>query len=181
MRGPDEHTTAAQAARDDPDGFARELWGRFASPMLGTALRILRRREDAEDVVQDALLATLADPPVIATAALGAWLHRVVVNRCLDRLRRARRLPAKEPASDDMAAQPAPSSASRIDLERAVAALPPRARLVFVLHDVEGLQHDEIALRLGISAGTSKSQLFRARDLLRRRLGASPRRRERGE
>jgi RNA polymerase sigma-70 factor (ECF subfamily) len=57
-----------------------------------------------------------------------------------------------------------------MDLEQAIAALPTRARLVFVLHDVEGYQHGEIAEMAGIAAGTSKAQLFRARRLLRESL-----------
>ncbi len=168
--------TVADAAAADPEGFATALWDRHASPLLGTALRILRQREDAEDVVQEALIATVAKPPAILTSALPAWLHRVVVNRCLDRLRRERRRGAENLSPFPPAAAGSSPSPRRIDLQRAVAALPERARLVFVLHDVEGLQHAEIAALLGISVGTSKSQLFRARDLLRHQLeGARPR------
>lgn len=168
--------TVADAAAADPEGFATALWDRHASPLLGTALRILRQREDAEDVVQEALIATVAKPPAIPSSALPAWLHRVVVNRCLDRLRRERRHGAETLSTIPPAAADSSPSPRRIDLQRAVAALPERARLVFVLHDVEGLQHAEIAALLGISSGTSKSQLFRARDLLRHRLlGTRPR------
>jgi RNA polymerase sigma-70 factor (ECF subfamily) len=60
-----------------------------------------------------------------------------------------------------------------MDLSRAVAELPPQARTVFLLHDLEGFKHREVAERLGISEGTSKSQLFRAREMLRQHLGSS--------
>jgi len=64
-------------------------------------------------------------------------------------------------------------TALTMDLERAVATLPPRARAVLVLHDVEGWKHEEIAAELGMAVGSSKAQLHRARGLLRKRLGGS--------
>ena len=72
-----------------------------------------------------------------------------------------------------------PDAADRLDLERAIAALPPGARQVLVLHDVEGFTHEEIATMLGIEPGTSKSQLFHARRRMRETLGRSGARIER--
>lgn len=141
-------------------------WGRG---LFGTALRMLGRAEEAEDAVQDAFLAYHRQGLQLPGQEARAWLHRVVVNGCLDRLRFRKRW--GQETFDDAVLLPFPSRSSRgvasLDLDRAVARLPERARLVFLLHDVEGFLHEEIAHRLGISAGTSKSQLARAREALR--------------
>ena len=101
-----------------------------------------------------------------------AWLSRIAVNACLsDRRSRGRREAQEAPAPErEPAAPPARSPELGLDLERAVDELPDAARTVFVLHDVEGWRHDEIATRLGVTTGTSKSQLHRARGLLREAL-----------
>jgi RNA polymerase sigma-70 factor (ECF subfamily) len=79
----------------------------------------------------------------------------------------------KEEAYEPAAAEPVvPTAISRIDLERAIARLPEGCRAAFVLHDVEGLDHREVAQALGISEGTSKSQVHKARHRLRRLLNA---------
>jgi RNA polymerase sigma-70 factor (ECF subfamily) len=105
---------------------------------------------------------------------LSTWLHRLAVDAVLEARRRAARREARVASSADPAGleqTPAPlAQAGSPDLERAIAALPAGARLVFVLHDVEGYQHDEIAAMTGIAEGTSKAQLHRARRLLREAL-----------
>ena len=113
-------------------------------------------------------------------AALGTWLFRLATNCCLDHLRsRAGRRAAltdelhDEPDATGSQAGPILGVVDRLDLERALADLPPGARAVFVLHDVEGFEHREIAELLGVAEGTSKSQLHRARLRLRRVLGRS--------
>jgi RNA polymerase sigma-70 factor (ECF subfamily) len=107
-------------------------------------------------------------------SALSTWLHRLAVDAVLEARRRAARREARVASSADPAGleqTPAPlAQAGSPDLERAIAALPAGARLVFVLHDVEGYQHDEIAAMTGIAEGTSKAQLHRARRLLREAL-----------
>lgn len=141
--------------------------------MYGTAWRMLQNREEAEDAVQDAFLALHRagpDPAEIGEDATAAWLHRTLTNRCLDRLRHHGRWREEALPEELPPAGPRPLRAEWMDLERAVAKLPSRARLVFLLHDVEGLRHGEVAELLEISEGASKSQLFRARDLLRRAL-----------
>lgn len=144
-----------------------ELYRRLGRSLYGTALRMLRSPQEAEDVVHDAFVAWHRQGEGFGPANPGGWLHRVVVNGCLDRLRtRARWAEAEPDESVFGAARPAPVG-ERLDLERAVADLPEGARAVFLLHDVEGLQHDEVSAALGISVGTSKSQLFRAREILR--------------
>ena len=146
-----------------------ELYRLLGRRLYSTALRMLRNPEEAEDVMQDAFLAFHRQGPGFEPRAAGAWLHRALVNRCLDRLRSRARLREEELGEE---ALPPASIGDRMDLERAVATLPRSARLVFMLHDVEGFRHREVAEMLGINEGTSKSQLFRARELLRAALRA---------
>lgn len=149
--------------RGDPEGVA-EAYRRFGSALYGTALRMLGSPQEAEEVVQEGFVTLLQRAPADPPANLGAWLHRVVANRCIDRIRRRR--PEVDAVATGLASAPV-RLATALDLEQAVRRLPGRAREVFLLHDVEGLRHREIAQMLGISAGTSKSQLSRARELLR--------------
>jgi RNA polymerase sigma-70 factor (ECF subfamily) len=107
-------------------------------------------------------------------SAFSTWLHRLAVNVVLTekrtRGRREKRVfPAGELEDLEGAGSP-PSPGTRLDLEQAIGRLPPGARAVFVLHDIEGYQHEEIAQMSGLAEGTSKAQLFRARRLLREML-----------
>jgi RNA polymerase sigma-70 factor (ECF subfamily) len=111
-------------------------------------------------------------------AAFGTWLHRVAVNVIMTRraahaVRRTRMVEGDDP----FAALPAPAGGRehRVDLERAIQRLPEGARRVLVLHDVEGYKHEEIAGALGVTVGTSKAQLHRARLLLRDHLSGGSR------
>jgi RNA polymerase sigma factor (sigma-70 family) len=103
-------------------------------------------------------------------AAFGTWLHRLAVNVMLGR-RQVLKLERERHLEDDSALELLPARAQRADLavdfEAALALLPPGARQVFVLHDVEGYRHEEIAQLLGVTTGTTKAQLHRARMLLR--------------
>lgn len=103
-------------------------------------------------------------------SAFSSWLHRLTVNAMLesarsDRRRIARVLPMEDPDSIG-AATVSDSPDIRMDLEQAIARLPEGARMAFVLHEIEGYQHDEIAAQLGVATGTVKAQLHRARKLL---------------
>lgn len=160
----------ALLTRRDEAAFGA-LYDRHTPYLYRFALRLTGGRSDAaQDVVHDAWVAAVERLASFeGRSALRTWLAGFVVNG----VRRERRGDARladvdlEPADDD----PVLSNAhDRLDLERAIAALPDRARHVFVLHDVEGWTHEAIAERLGIEAGTSKSQLSRARTLVRRRL-----------
>ena len=110
-------------------------------------------------------------------SAFSTWLHRLAVNTALMDLR-ARRSRIQADGGDDaleyvgMPDSAGHGTALSMDLERAVATLPPRARAVLVLYDVEGWKHEEIAEALGMAVGSSKAQLHRARGLLRERLEA---------
>lgn len=109
-------------------------------------------------------------------SAFTTWLHRLAVNVALMDLRgRAPEDPADQDSLEAAGGTDTPFCAGeRADLERAVAALPPRARAVLVLHDIEGWKHEEIGRELGMAVGTSKAQLHRARGLLRTMLGEWP-------
>ena len=109
-------------------------------------------------------------------SAFSSWLYPLTVNVALGERRSRRRRDARIFATDDPAslekAPGSPRPEAGFDLEKAMAALPPGARAIFVLHDVEGRTHDEIAAMLNLATGTSKAQLFRARRLLREALGS---------
>ena len=107
------------------------------------------------------------------------WMHRLAVNVVLEAARSDRRRQARVSLAEDegdpeaiaaAGARPPADVLDRIDIERAVAALPPNARAVFVLHDVEGFRHDEIAERMHLAPGTVRAHLHRARQLLMRTL-----------
>jgi RNA polymerase sigma-70 factor, ECF subfamily len=106
--------------------------------------------------------------------AFSSWLHRLAVNTMLENARSETRREARVLPMDDTSRLPGAAKGSsvefRMDMEAAVASLPKGARLAFVLHDVEGYQHQEIAEQLGVSVGTVKAQLHRARRLLRAKL-----------
>ena len=105
-------------------------------------------------------------------SAFSSWLHRIAVNVVLGALRSKRRREARIQATDDLAALDHPDATAPLgtamDLEQAIATLPPKARHVLVLHDLEGYRHHEIATMMGIATGTSKAHLHRARTLLKR-------------
>ena len=109
-------------------------------------------------------------------SAFSSWLYPLTVNVALSERRSRRRRDARIVATDDPAslerAPRSPAPEAGFDLEKAMAALPPGARAVFVLHDVEGRTHEEIAQLLGLAPGTSKAQLHRARRLLREALAS---------
>jgi RNA polymerase sigma-70 factor (ECF subfamily) len=131
---------------------------------------------DAEDLLQEVFLAAHRKLDTFrGDSALGTWLSRLATNLCLDYLRsRATRTSMVTDPLDDEPWIPdtgsrglADRTVSRMDLERAIALLPPGCRAAFVLHDIEGLEHQEVARVLGIAEGTSKSQVHKARMRLR--------------
>jgi RNA polymerase sigma-70 factor (ECF subfamily) len=131
--------------------------------------------DDAEEAVQEVFVRAWQKLGTFAgKSAFGTWLHRVAVNLLLRR-RQKRSRHRDRFVSEQVAVEPAVPRGDhelRLALETAVGRLPERAREVFVLHDVEGYKHDEIAGLLGIDPGTSRSQLHRARMLLRGHLTA---------
>ena len=148
--------------------------------LYSVACRMLGNPADAEDLLQEIFLAAHRKLDSFrGESALGTWLYRLATNLCLDHLRsRAARTGQltdaldSEPALADAGSQRlAERTVARMDLERAMAQLPEGCRAAFVLHDVEGLEHREVADVLGIAEGTSKSQVHKARLRLRAILG----------
>ena len=137
-------------------------------------LRMARDRTEADELTQETFVRVWERLGSFrGDSAFTTWLHRVTVNVVIAGLRtrgRWRERFAAAEAEDFGAAVPAFSAGGDLDLERAIARLSPQARLVFLLHDVEGYQHGEIAELTGLAVGTSKAHLHRARQLLRQDL-----------
>ena len=164
---------AALAASGDAHAFER-LYRRHVNRIHSLVRRMLD--EDAEDVTQEILVRAWQKLGTFrGEAAFGTWLHRLAVNVILNRRAargRLRRLFVEEPEARLRACCPAAPLRRRASTSRRRwRSLPPGARQIFVLHDVEGYRHEEIAGMLGISVGTSKSQLHYARMALRKSLG----------
>jgi RNA polymerase sigma-70 factor (ECF subfamily) len=159
----------AAAASGDRRGFER-LYRAHVDRVYAICTRMLVDRQLAEEVTQDVFVRVWQKLPGFrGESTFSTWLHRVAVNVVLSRRKRAGILGAR--TTDDEALDAAPSRpvfvGERLDLDAAIAGLPPGARRVFVLHDVEGFTHEEIGEQLGITSGGSKAQLHRARMLLR--------------
>jgi RNA polymerase sigma-70 factor (ECF subfamily) len=153
-----------------------EVYRAHAARLYSLLLRMAGGTSDAEDLLQDVFLQAYKKLDSFrGDSSLGTWLYRLAVNQCLDFLRgrQTRMTRATDSFEDETVPEPAspapmiPAAISRVDLERAVARLPEGCRLAFVLHDVEGFAHHEVAALLGISEGTSKSQVHKARLKLR--------------
>jgi RNA polymerase sigma-70 factor (ECF subfamily) len=187
------NATAAPPAPEDLDGaLARSagagdmtafeaLYRRHSGRVHGVIARLVGGHAGrAEDLTQEAFVrAWQALPTYRFESAFSTWLHRLAVNTALMELRTRRSRPLASNDEDALDNVGSIDSAGHVtalsmDLERAVATLPPRARAVLVLHDVEGWKHEEIAAELGMAVGSSKAQLHRARGLLRTRLGGTP-------
>ena len=142
------------------------LYRAHTPTMYAVAVRLLGGPTAADDVVQDAWVRAIGRLGAFRwESALRTWLCGFVVNGCRERWRGPAWIEMADTAGD------APSGELRVDLERAIAALPPGARAVLILHDLYGHTHDEISSLLGVETGTSKSQLSRARASVRARLG----------
>lgn len=173
----DERALVAAAARGEAPAF-EALYRLHVGRVHGVVTRLVGRHgARAEDLVQETFVrAWQALPRFRFEAAFSTWLHRLAVNTALMELRSRRSRP--QDGGDDDALEhigtidsAGAATALSLDLGRAVESLPPRARAVLVLYDIEGWKHEEIAAELGMAVGGSKAQLHRARGLLRTRLG----------
>lgn len=166
--------TLAERCRQDAPGAFEQVYRQHAPRLFGLACRLVGRNE-AEDLLQDIFLAAHRKMALYkGESSLGTWLFRLATNQCLDYLRSKRARLAlltdpmdHEPRDMHLKSGSVLGVVDRLDLERALAALPPGCRAIFVLHDIEGREHREIADALGVSDGTSKSQLHKARMRLR--------------
>jgi RNA polymerase sigma-70 factor (ECF subfamily) len=159
----------------------RELYRRHTPRLYQLVLRLLAGSiTDAEDVVQETWIrATTSLHRFRGDSSFGTWVTGIGLNRARDFLRHRSRRPSGHAVDDPDAwlarmGGRADAAGDRLDLERAIACLPDGYRIVFVLYDVEGFSHGEIARQIGISEGTSKSQLHHARRMLRTLLEPVP-------
>jgi RNA polymerase sigma-70 factor, ECF subfamily len=162
-------------AIDGDERALRQLWAQHAPHIDAVVRRLVGGDPDlAADVAQEVWIQIFrALPTYRGDSQFGTWAHRIAVNRTLNALRRTRRIAKLEADIEEDSAAVEPEgdrSFVMASIEEAMARLAPGARTVFVLHDVEGYTHEEIARELGITAGGSKSQLFKARAKLRKLL-----------
>jgi RNA polymerase sigma-70 factor, ECF subfamily len=163
----------ALAAGGDSSAFER-LYRQHVARIHGLTRRMLGTSE-ADEATQDIFVRTWQKLGQFrGDSAFGTWLHRLAVNVVIER-RRAFAIRRERVSDDDsaldLATVPPAHTDLTVDFESAIAQLPAGAREIFVLHDVEGYKHREIAALLGITSGTSKRQLHRARMLMRKHLG----------
>jgi RNA polymerase sigma-70 factor (ECF subfamily) len=171
----DSEQLIIRRAIDGDEAALRALWTRHAPHIDMVVRRLVGFDQDlAEDIAQEVWIQIFrALPGYRGDSQFSTWAHRIAVNRTLNALRRTKRLAAIEtPVEEDTAAVEMDTERSFVaaSIEAATAKLSPGARTVFVLHDVEGYTHEEIAESLGITSGGSKSQLFKARAKLRKLL-----------
>jgi RNA polymerase sigma-70 factor (ECF subfamily) len=162
-------------AVDGDERALRQLWTQHSPHIDAVVRRLVGGDPDlAADVAQDVWIQIFrALPTYRGDSQFGTWAHRIAVNRTLNALRRTKRLAKLEADIEEDSASVEPEGDRGFvmaSIEDAMARLAPGARAVFVLHDVEGYTHEEIARELGITAGGSKSQLFKARARLRKLL-----------
>ncbi len=182
----DDRSLVELARRGDRDAFGA-LVRRHQDRAFNLAYQMVRNREDALDIAQDAFTRAFASLPAFkGEASFTTWLHRIVVNLAIDRLRRKQRggttpyddgraaaeEQGAEAASPDNPAAALENKQVRAVLARGIAQLPPAQRAVLVLREIEALSYEEISRAVGCNLGTVMSRLFYARRKLRQVLKA---------
>jgi RNA polymerase sigma-70 factor (ECF subfamily) len=170
----DRELARAVVGRGEERAF-RELYRRHTPRLLGFVHRLLGRSgAEAEDVVQETWIRACENLQRFRwESSFSTWLLGIGLNLVRERQRSIARRMSESLDETQHASATMGATVERIDLARAIELLPDGYRMVLVLHDVEGLKHAEIAERLGISSGTSKSQLFSARRAMRAMLAGS--------
>ena len=170
---PTDQITIRRAINGD-EGALRALWAQHAPRIDALVRRLVGDPDQAADVAQEVWIQIFrALPGYRGDSQFSTWAHRIAVNRTLNALRALRRVSKIEvDIEEDTSTVEHDGDRSMLaqTIDDAVRTLSPGARTVFVLHDVEGYTHEEIATELGITSGGSKSQLFKARAKLRRLL-----------
>jgi RNA polymerase sigma-70 factor, ECF subfamily len=173
-----DNELARLAAEGDAAAF-EEIHRRYRRLVHAIALRMTGNTADAEDLTQESFLSLFRRIGSFrGEAAFISWLYRLTTNQVLMHFRRRKSRPedqtpdgvVPEPATNGSRSTNSRSLMDRIAIERAVSALPPGYRTAFILHDIAGYEHEEIARMTGRKAGTSKSQLHQARAKLREML-----------
>ena len=168
----DHEPLLVRRAISGDEGALRALWTRHAPHIDMVVRRLVGGDPDvAADIAQEVWIQIFrALPSYRGDSQFSTWAHRIAVNRTLNALRKTRRLATIETEVKEDSASVEPDHERTFmaqSIEDAAAKLSPGARTVFMLHDVEGYTHEEIAEELGITPGGSKSQLFKARAKLR--------------
>ena len=176
-----DHALARAAGEGDMTAF-EELYQRHNRRVYSVCLRMTHNVSEAEDLTQEAFIQLFRKIGSFrGDSAFTTWLHRLTVNQVLMHFRKRSVKLERTTEEGETPVQIVQGSENpnkmpvldRISLDRAIAKLPPGYRSVFVLHDVEGHEHEDIARILGVAVGTSKSQLHKARMKLRRLLKSS--------
>ncbi len=170
----DEASARVDRARAGDLAAFEAIYRAEAGRIYGLCLRLCGDATTARTLTHEAFVRAWEKLPSFrGDAAFSTWLHRLAVNVVLgDRRANLRRAARERDQGEGAATTTLPQGRvdAGLDLERAIAALPAQARMVFVLFEIEGLGHGEIAACMGVAEGTSKAQLHRARELLRRAL-----------
>lgn len=153
----------------------RQLYEQHKVGLFNIAKRILWNTQDAEDALQETFVRIFrALPHFNRECKLSTWIYRILLNTCYSSLKRKKSFIEKfENLSTDQVTSSSENRENPITnviLEQEIASLPTGYRTVFILHEIEGFSHEEIAEMLEIKIGTSKSQLFKAKNMLRKRL-----------
>lgn len=161
-------------AIDGDERAMQRLWSQHSPHIDAVVRRLCDDAELAADISQEVWMQIFrALPSYRGDSQFGTWAHRIAVNRTLNALRKIRRIAKLEvDIEDDSAMTETDTDRTFVaeSIEQAMGKLSPGARVVFVLHDIEGYTHGEIGEELGITSGGSKSQLFKARAKLRKLL-----------
>ena len=165
-----------RACRGDTGAF-EDLYRQHVGRVYGLCLRMTGQPESAEDLAQDTFVSAWRSlPGYEGRSSFSTWLHRIAVNAVLARRRSPQGRNEISMTDDsgeqmDFEAEGRMDEATPIDVERAIASLPPGARDIVVLHGIYGYSHEEAAEMLGVAVGTCKAQLHRARHLMRAQMG----------
>jgi len=173
---PGERRLIERARGGDVEAF-ESLYRTYAGRVYAVCRRFAGDESRAEDCTQEVFLRLWQRLDSFqGQSAFFSWLYRMTVNICIDHTRAEARRGGRVSGDEllDTLPEPRPVSnpAGKLDLESGIDALPPGARTVFVLHDVEGYRHEDIANMTGLASGTCRAQLHRARRLLREWLGS---------
>ncbi len=175
---PNDFALAQQAAGGDESAF-ETIYKRHFRRVYALCLRMMGNPTEAEDLTQETFTHLYRKIGSFrGESAFTTWLHRMTVNQVLMHFRKRSTRSEKTTAEGETPVQIVAGTQNpdrmpiidRIALDKAIAQLPPGYRTVFMLHDVEGYEHDEIAQMLGVAEGTSKSQLHKARLKLRQHI-----------
>lgn len=166
----------ARSAGDGDTSALGELYRRYNRRVYTLCLRMTANTAEAEDLTQEVFIKLYSEAGSFrGESAFTTWLHRLTVNVVLMYFRKHKRRFERPTADTEVPDLAVPGTErpgctpvlDRVELDRALTGLPPGYRMIFVLFEVEGYTHEEIALILGCAAGTSKSQLHKARKKLR--------------